>query len=362
MNIQQEPIYNPKMDYIYQKLSIGPPWSKLSGRRKNLFEQENYITNLSYNENYSSLNNIKGFIDMAKQTQRNGFPLNGVIRQRCEKKFVPLNFKKIVNSKFYKTATVQKNAFSPFKFANILNDKKDNEDLIQPFSENRTSRNRHKHATLFKIKEEPEIDKFKLIRRNQSVPDFNSYLSREKLNKLDNLLKKNDRITNEVLFPNYKTIEERVKMMVIYSKNTYNKLKNNKKEFKGMSSDEVYNANETFEKIYGNKIRAVPLFKKMTSRPDDNDLPFFLNGITNRLSYYFTSDKSLKMNNYSNRKLYNLRNEFHGNKDKYKNYHLDAVRKSLGFDGNSHYDKNKINKELEISSKKFNDLIVNNNI
>ena len=362
MNIQQEPIYNPKMDYIYQKLSIGPPWSKLSGRRKNLFEQENYITNLSYNENYSSLNNIKGFIDMAKQTQRNGFPLNGDIRQRCEKKFVPVNFKKIVNSKFYKTATVQKNAFSPFKFANILNDKKDNEDLIQPFSENRTSRNRHKHATLFKIKEEPEIDKFKLIRRNQSVPDFNSYLSREKLNKLDNLLKKNDRITNEVLFPNYKTIEERVKMMVIYSKNTYNKLKNNKKEFKGMSSDEVYNANETFEKIYGNKIRAVPLFKKMTSRPDDNDLPFFLNGITNRLSYYFTSDKSLKMNNYSNRKLYNLRNEFNGNKDKYKNYHLDAVRKSLGFDGNSHYDKNKINKELEISSKKFNDLIVNNNI
>ena len=51
MNIQQEPIYNPKMSFIYQKMSIGPPWSKLSGRAKNLFDQENYVTNLSYNEN-----------------------------------------------------------------------------------------------------------------------------------------------------------------------------------------------------------------------------------------------------------------------------------------------------------------------
>jgi hypothetical protein len=53
MNIQQEPIYNPKMSYIYQKMNIGPPWSKLSGRGKNLFDQENYVTNLSYNDEYS---------------------------------------------------------------------------------------------------------------------------------------------------------------------------------------------------------------------------------------------------------------------------------------------------------------------
>ena len=141
--------------------------------------------------------------------------------------------------------------------------------------------------------------------RSQSVPDFNSYLSREQL---DNLFKKQDRITNGVLFPNYKSIEEKVKMMVVYSKETYNKNKNNKKEFKGMSSEEIYNANEVFEKIYGNKIRAVPLFQKMKSRPDDNDLPFFLNGITNRLGYYFPTDKALKMNSYSKSKIYSLMN------------------------------------------------------
>ena len=151
-------------------------------------------------------------------------------------------------------------------------------------------------------------------------------------------------------------------MMVIYSKGSNNKVKNNPKEFKGMNSDEIYNANETFEKIYGNKIRAVPLFQKMTPRPDDNDLPVFLNGLTNRMSYYFSTGKSLKMNSYSNSKLYNLCNELNGEKNKYKNSYLNAVRKILSFDSNNNYDKNKINKELEIKSKKFNELISINNL
>ena len=367
MNVQQEPIYNPKMSYIYQKLSIGPPWSKLSGRQKNLFDQENYITNLSYNENYSSIKDVKGFIDMAKQTQRNGFPKNGDIRQRCEKKFVPLNYK-IINKKkddipkFYKTATIHRD--NPFKNNNILSyDQNNNEEIIiSPFSENNTTRktrNKNKYKTMNIDKRNIKENKFGFTHRSQSVPDFNSYLSREQL---DKLFKKKDRITNGVLFPNYKSIEGGVKMMVIYSKGSNNKVKNNPKEFKGMNSDEVYNANETFEKIYGNKIRAVPLFQKMTPRPDNNDLPVFLNGLTNRMSYYFSTGKSLKMNSYSNSKLYNLCNELNGEKNKYKNSYLNAVRKSLAFDSNNNYDKNKINKELEIKSKKFNELISNNNL
>ena len=362
MNIQQEPIYNPKMSYIYQKMNIGPPWSKLSGRGKNLFDQENYVTNLSYNDEYSSINNIKGFIDMAKQTQRNGFPKNGDIRQRCEKKFEPLkksnNNKKELFSKFYKTATIQKDSLSPFKLCSIPYDKKSDREKYKPLSENKTTRYMYKNKTI-NVNEDIKNNKKGYTYRSQSVPDFNSYLSRDQL---DKLFKKQDRITNGVLFPNYNSIEERVKMMVIYSKETYNKLKNNKKEFKGISSDEVYNANETFEKIYGNKIRAVPLFQKMKSRPDDNNLPFFLNGLTNRMSYYFSTDKSLKMNSYSNSKLYNLCNEINGGKKKYKNLHLNAVRKSLGFDCDNHYDKNKIQKELEIKSKQFNELVYNNKI
>lgn len=356
MNIQQEPIYNPKLSYIYQKISIGPPWSKLSGRKKYLFDEENYTNNLSYNET-NSLSKIKGFIDMSKQTQRNGFPINGDIRQRCEKKFVPLHYKIINNkkselSKFYKTST----SSSPFKLSTIPHDKKNIHGIKTPFSENNTLR---KNIKFFNNHQNSRNDKVKIVSRSQSVPDFNSYLSREQL---DNLFKKQDRITNGVLFPNYKSIEEKVKMMVVYSKETYNKNKNNKKEFKGMSSDEIYNANEAFEKIYGNKIRAVPLFQKMTSRPDDNNLPFFLNGLTNRMSYYFSTDKSLKMNSYSNSKLYNLCNDLNREKNKYKNSHLNAVRKSLGFNNQNNYDKNKINNELKRKSKKFYELISSNKL
>ena len=150
-------------------------------------------------------------------------------------------------------------------------------------------------------------------------------------------------------------------MMVLYRK-AYKNLKNNKKEFKGISSDEVYNANETFEKIYGNKIKAVPLFEKMTSRPNDNDLPCFLNGLSNRMSYYMSTDKALKMNNYSNSKVYNICNEMKEKKDKYLNKHLNKLRKSLGFENENYFDKNKIQEELEIKSKNFDNLIIKNNL
>lgn len=354
MNIQQEPIYNPNMDYIYQKLSLGPPWSKLSGRGKKLFQEENYITHLSYNVPSSSLKNIKGFIDMKKQTQRNGFPKNGDIRQRCEKKFVPLNYrikneKSRVQSdelgKFYKTAIMEKTYGPPFNFTIIPYNKKNyfkslyNEDRNTLNDKNRNNSKRSLNTC-------------------KSVPDFKSYLSREKLN---NLFKKKGKITNGVLSPNYKSIEGRVKMMVIYSKN-HQKIKNNPKEFKGMSSDEIYNVNETFEKIYGNKIRAVPIFQKMTSRTNYNKLPFFMNGLSNRMIYYMYTDKTLKMNNYSNSIIYNVRNEIKENKNRFKNPLLNAIRKSLAFDNKNNYDKNRIKEELEIKSKKFNDLIINNNL
>ena len=364
MNLQQEPIYSPKMDYVYQKISIGPPWSKLSGRRKYLFDEENYITHLSYNQFSSSLENIKGFIDMSKQTQRNGFPLNGDLRQRYEKKFIPLKYqiKKGKNDNdnnelpnFYKTATIERNSRSHNKFNFIPYDKKCNHDESKcPHSENRL-RNYIKN---FKIDYRNKNHNIKTINTNLSAPDFKSYLSREKLN---NLFKKKDRITNGVLSPNYKSIESGIKMLALYRK-AYKKLKNNKKEFKGISSDEVYNANETFEKIYGNKIKAVPLFEKMTSRPNDNDLPCFLNGLSNRMSYYMSTDKALKMNNYSNSKVYNICNEMKEKKDKYLNKHLNKLRKSLGFENENYFDKNKIQEELEIKSKNFDNLIIKNNL
>ena len=105
----------------------------------------------------------------------------------------------------------------------------------------------------------------------------------------------------------------------------------------------------------------------MTPRPDDNDLPFFLNGITNRMSYYFSTGKSLKMNSYTNSKLYNLCNELNTQKNKYKNSHLNAVRKSLGFSSENNYDNINIKeldvpfKEAEVENNEGNNIYSNEN-
>ena len=42
----------------------------------------------------------------------------------------------------------------------------------------------------------------------------------------------------------------------------------------------------------------------MTSRPQDKNLPCFMQGLYNRLASNLITDKSLKLNNYSNGKSY----------------------------------------------------------
>ena len=100
----------------------------------------------------------------------------------------------------------------------------------------------------------------------------------------------------------------------------------------------------------------------MTARPEDNNLPFFLNGLTNRMCCNCSNGKSLKMNSYSNSQLYNLCRELNTGRNRYKNELLTAVRNSLGFNNQKNYDKKRIKMELKLKSKKFKDLIINNNL
>ena len=55
-------------------------------------------------------------------------------------------------------------------------------------------------------------------------------------------------------------------------------------------------------------------------------------------------------------------NEMKEKKDKYLNNHLNKLRKSLGFENENYFDKNKIQEELEIKSKNFDNLIIKNNL
>lgn len=102
----------------------------------------------------------------------------------------------------------------------------------------------------------------------KSIPDFNRCLSRRYLEKLN---RKNFIESNEMYYPKYNSVKERVKMMVVYNKN-----KKKIDKFKGIKSNELFNLIENFEKIYGHKLKSVPKFEKMIPRPDDEYLPSFM--------------------------------------------------------------------------------------
>ena len=318
---QQHSSYHPKYEYLYQRIITGPKWSKLSYRKKNLFEEQNYISNLSYNVPDFYKNNIKGFVDMSKQAKRKGM-LDDILKQEKLK----FNFK---------TALDNNRNNTPF----LLLISKDNEEGIILNNENNYIINKHKNNNKYKL-----------------APDFNRYLSREHLN---NLSKRKGRIINGDLSPNYNSIETSTKMMVFYKKSRNHRLKDNR-NLNSFSPNNFYDASKTFEKIYGNKYKVVPNFEKMTPRKYDV-LPFFLNGLTNRNIYTMRTDKSLKMNNYSGSKIYNLCGDMKEDLNKYKNSKISSLRRYYSFENIKECNKKKVLIDLRNKIKKFNRLVLSEN-
>ena len=270
-NDTQNVIYNPNFDYIYKKIISGPRWKNLAGRKHNkLFNIPPY-TNISINEtNYTLFAEGKGFISMEKQTQRNGFPISNNLREKYEKKFEPLNQK----------LNIKENKNILNKTNNISFSIKDNKNLFKT-----------------------RLRNIKKINKYKSVPDFNRYLSREKMNKILKYEKSNP---CDILYPNYNTIEERAKMMVVYNKRFFSP---KKKEFQGMNRSDFYDANKIYNSLKGNKSSIIK-FDKMTSRPYDKYLPVYMKGIHSRIVCEEKNDKTLEMNNYSNGKFFDLNNTF----------------------------------------------------
>lgn len=92
-------------------------------------------------------------------------------------------------------------------------------------------------------------------------------------------------------------------MMVLYEnkQNRQEKRKNyNENKFKGLNSTDYFGSIDAFDKFSIKKPKFVLKFEKMTPRPQDKNLPSFMKGLYNRLGTNIMTDKSLKLNNYSN--------------------------------------------------------------
>jgi len=285
---RNEPIYRPKLEYIYNKSLTGPEWKRISGRKKILFEESLHSLDKFYDSELNSFHEIRNsFINMAKQTRRKSNIFCNDLRNRNESKFIPYDLSKTsIYKKIQKFSTIPKN---PFSRDSNKNKKKLSLKSIKNFS----------NFKLYKS-ETPSIKSYKF------TPDFKRYLGRYKENKH---AEKKIQASNEgIYYPNYDTIKERTKMMVLYghqNSKENEKTKNfNSNKFKGVSTSDIFNISDAFDKYKLYKSRIAPKFEKMISRPCDKSLPSFMKGLYNRIGADIMSDKSLKLNNYSNGESY----------------------------------------------------------
>ena len=256
-------------------------WRKLTGRKPIDKEKENLYKNYSdiniKTDNYKQL----GFVDMSKQTQRDDNFLTGDLRNRSGKKYIEINFKE-EKEKWNQFCKKPLKAKSPFSsdMENIFFKRK-----LLLSSKNKTKKIKKFFAS--------QIDK-KIMNlssyKQKSVIDFKKTSGRQNLFKDQVLRNSTPRVD---LHPNYSSIEERVKMMVVY-KNKQEK--NDSNEIRKGNWEEYYSTTESYEKIYGHKLKSVPNFKQMMSRTNSNNLPTFMNGIHNRM-YEYNLEMNL-MNNY----------------------------------------------------------------
>ena len=74
--------------------------------------------------------------------------------------------------------------------------------------------------------------------------------------------------------------------MVTYKNDNNKKIRNTKTNLRNAIWDGYYSTTEIFENIYGHKLKSVPNFRQMISRPSDDKLPSFMKGINNRMCDY----------------------------------------------------------------------------
>ena len=336
---QQESIYYPKMESIYKKIPSGPSWNKLSGR-KNFFvikkERPDSVNIISYKKDKNKNKGKEKAKTKEKKSKNNTVVVPDLFINRKNR-----HKKEKVKSAKYSNVMTKSTSISKTNI-NINNKYIPTTDLVNNNKTNTFIRDKNKTITLKKTKINKKNPLIYNLKKCVSVPVFDKYIDYGKIEKNKN--KKITRIQN--FNPNYSSIESDIKAFVNYN-NTKNKIeKNPRKELKGIKVNELlFDACSTYDKIYGNKMKAVPIFHKMMARPDDINLPSYMKGLYNRIGLFLASEKTLKMNNYENAKIYKFESDFTPKKNKYK-----ATRKII-YEDDVDKDITKIDKDLESMKK-----------
>ena len=353
----KETLYVPKLEYIYKKVLTGPKWEKLSSR--DLFNlekksrndiQEKKINNSVENKNSDINKKIK-----EKNKSRNNTTL-------IPKKIKYTKFSKINNTDLTNKISTKMNENTNYTsnkyFKSFLDTKSNNKlKLSYDFKKNsilNSKKNSYNNLKKFLKKKPNSI----LLNRNNynktkkehlRGPDFNHYLDLEKVERKKKRLQRVP-LGKMELIPNYSSIEGHIRSFVNYQQKNSESIKKPAPIFKGISSYEfLYDAGKTFDNIYGIRMKAVPEFIKMKERPSDINLPTYMKGFYSRLGLELPGEKSLKMNNYENGKMYKSRTIL-GFQKKYQTlrniYYEDDIEKNI----------DKIDRDLDVMKNKFKNI------
>ena len=358
---QQETAYLPKMDFIYKKIISGPKWETLCSR--DLFNlnkiNKNKTINITSIENKKN-NKIKNknfLIAKIKKIKSRNEKISD-LRQLNKKNNTDIvnQFKTNINNINSNTNISTNNPY--YSSLNNNNIKNNNNNIILTFDTKKNSLSLSDERAFTPKDKLLIINPTKILLKQNTFkniisktkyanwPDFKRSLDLEKIARKKKRLQKIP-LSKVDLIPNYSSIEGNFKSFVNYKIKKVH-LKRTKK-FVGINTSEIlYDPIKTFEKIYGNKMRSVPLFYKMKSRPSDINLPSFMKGMYSRLGLEISNDKTLKMNNYINSKMYRSQNFFG-----VRNNNYGKIRK-IKYESDKELDKYKINKDLDYMIKQFN--------
>ena len=291
--------YNPKYEYIWPKLVSGPSWKFIKGRekkRKKLDKKDYYINNTIFSSSSS-----KCLVNMDKTTQRGNINVFKDIRIRNDKKFDKTSDHNDSNkekNKKKREKTFKNNSMKNIKSKTIKNletDENSNKNINNISIRSYKSKSKRNIFT-------PNNSKKNLIK----ALDFQRTISREQREKASE--KKIHPIP--FILPNYDLIRERIKSVVIYEKPK--KHTPRIKYIEGLNSGITYQPDIAINKIDNHTEVKSPNFRLMTSRIDKKNckLPTYMQNIYDRKSVDTITEKSLKLNNFSNGHFLSPSNSF----------------------------------------------------
>ena len=285
----------------------------------------NALKNMNYNESNTnnSNNNVNNNIVLknAYLTVRLSNYLHGVKNHKNFRKINLINKDRFPN-------LFQKKGGNASSLSNIY--KKEKEKNISPRRLNRSPNSNNSEMNIFySTARDSSSNQSKNRNKKEKsfslkVPNFNKMLGREYLSKLNY----QEEPIHPQINPNWKAVQPKCIMKVIYSHIPHNKKTVN--EFKGMGDEVTFDINKLFHK-YNNHIETKSIyFNKMTGRTNNKEgsiLPSYMTNLANRNSCSNFNEKSLLMNNYAEGKLKDQISSF--NQQKSFNYILNMNKNDL---------------------------------